>query len=48
MKTKNLTFCITKETIKKLEVYCEKNMIAKSRLTDRAIVEYIDKKEKIK
>jgi hypothetical protein len=45
MKTKNLTFCIPKEIIEKLETHYKETMIPKSKLVSRLLEEYF-KKEK--
>lgn len=46
MKTKNLTFCIAKELVSKLEEYSNKTMIPKSRLVSRLLEEHFLKLEK--
>ena len=46
MKTKNLTFCIPKETAEKLEKHYKETMVPKSRLVSRLLDEYFKKQEK--
>lgn len=46
MKTKNLTFCINKELIDKLDDYSKKTMIPKSKLVSKLLEEYFLKLEK--
>jgi len=42
MKTKNLTFCISKEIIKDFEDISKKTMIPKSKIVSKLLEEYIE------
>jgi len=46
MKTKNLTFCIPKELVDKLEKHYKETMIPKSRLVSKLLDEYFNKQVK--
>ena len=47
-KTKNLTFCVSKETIEKLDKHYHETMIPKSKLVSRLLDEYFKKLDKEK
>lgn len=46
MKTKNLTFCISKELVEELDSYSKKSMIPKSKLVSKLLKEYFLKLKK--
>jgi len=46
MKTKNLTFCIDKNLVGKLDSYSKETMIPKSKLISKLLEEYFIKLEK--
>lgn len=45
MKTKNLTFCIPKELVEKLDNYSKNSLIPKSKLISKLLIEHFAKIE---